>query len=296
MVVVAEASGLNQEVGATLMRSLLSEGHLRYEVVDKTSDGLKGRLIEREGPTGLVVTTTRTRLDAELETRLLSIPLDDSPTQTSAIMMMAANDDLPDVDLEPWLSLQWWLAIGEHEVSIPYAENLGHLIEPVALRLRRDFPTLLQLIRAHALAHRANRDRDAKGRIVASLDDYVVVRELVVDIIGEAAQSTVSPTIRETVAAVDELLTAGDGDHVTVDRVARHLGLDNNTAWRRVRAALDPPGYLVNSEPRGRRIKLTLGAPLPEGDDNLLPTPSDLAMFAPISEGVNTQTHSSQRD
>ena len=40
------------------------------------------RLIEREGPTGLLVTTTAISLHAENETRLISIPVDDTPEQT----------------------------------------------------------------------------------------------------------------------------------------------------------------------------------------------------------------------
>ena len=43
---------------AYLIRSLLTEGCVRYETVEKTPTGLEGRLIEREGPTGLIVTTT----------------------------------------------------------------------------------------------------------------------------------------------------------------------------------------------------------------------------------------------
>jgi hypothetical protein len=33
-----------------LMRSLLSEGAVRYETVESTKNGIKPRLIEREGP------------------------------------------------------------------------------------------------------------------------------------------------------------------------------------------------------------------------------------------------------
>ena len=51
--VIFEAEGMASDFATYLMRSLLSEGRLRYEVVEKTSGGLKPRLIEREGPTGL---------------------------------------------------------------------------------------------------------------------------------------------------------------------------------------------------------------------------------------------------
>jgi hypothetical protein len=52
-----------------LVRSLLSEGRVRYETVEKTPEGLQARLIEREGPTGLIMTTTADSLHPENETR-----------------------------------------------------------------------------------------------------------------------------------------------------------------------------------------------------------------------------------
>src|SRR5215216_2084632 len=92
-------------------------------------------------------------------------------------------------NFEPWHALQIWLESAEHRVSIPYAKILADLIPPVAVRLRRDFGALLNLIRAHALLHQASRHRDAKGRIIATIEDYVAVRELVVDLVGEGVET-----------------------------------------------------------------------------------------------------------
>ena len=64
--VIYEAAGMASDF-ATMIRSLLSEGRLRYETVEKAKDGLVPRLIEREGPTGLIVTTTSLRLHPENE-------------------------------------------------------------------------------------------------------------------------------------------------------------------------------------------------------------------------------------
>jgi hypothetical protein len=64
----------------------------------------------------------------------------------------------------------------------------------VAVRLRRDFGTVLALVRAHALLHQANRARDAEGRIVATLTDYGVIRELVADLLAEGVEASVPPS------------------------------------------------------------------------------------------------------
>jgi hypothetical protein len=55
--VIYEAAGMMGEFASYLIRSLLSEGRIVYEVVERTAAGLKPRRIEKEGPTGLLVTT-----------------------------------------------------------------------------------------------------------------------------------------------------------------------------------------------------------------------------------------------
>ena len=151
-------------------------------LVEKTSEGMKPRLIEREGPTGLIVTTTAVKLHPENETRLLSLTVTDTQDQTRAVMAALAEEaGEAGPNVEPWHALQVWLEGAEHRVWIPYAKILAELIPPVAVRLRRDFGALLNLIRAHALLHQATRERDAEGRIVATIEeDYAAVRELVV--------------------------------------------------------------------------------------------------------------------
>jgi hypothetical protein len=153
---------------------------------------------------------------------------------------------------------------------VPYAARLAELVPPIAVRLRRDFGTLLTLIRTQALLHRASRDIDERGRIVATVEDYGVVRELVGDLIAHGVEASVSATIRETVQAVKHLTDSTDSE-VALPRVAQALSLDKATASRRVRAAIDH-GYLKNLEDRkGRPARLTVGEPMPE-DTPILPT------------------------
>ena len=89
---------------------------------------------------------------------------------------------------------------------IPYAGKLSKLIPPVAVRLKRDFGAVLNLIRAHALLHQATRGRDAEEHMVATIEEpYAVVRELVADLVSEGIEATVLATVRETVQAVKRL-------------------------------------------------------------------------------------------
>ena len=81
---------------------------------------------------------------------------------------------------------------------------------PVAVGLlRRDFPALLNLVRAHALLHQATRENTADGAVMATLEDYAVVRGFVADLIADELESSVPLHIRETVNAVESLFTSG---------------------------------------------------------------------------------------
>src|SRR4051794_24375 len=147
------------EFATYLIRSLLSEGHLRYETVEKTKNGLEPKVIEREGPTGLIVTTTALHLHPENETRMLSLTVTDTTEQTASVFRALAEEGRAEVDLTRWQALQTWLAAGSARVIVPFAGELAALVPPVAVRLRRDFKTVLTLIRAHALLHHATQGR-----------------------------------------------------------------------------------------------------------------------------------------
>jgi hypothetical protein len=276
ILVIFEAAGMSGEFATYLIRSLLSEGRIRYELVEKTAEGLRPRLIERQGPTGLLITTTAVKLHPENETRLLSLTVTDTQEQTRAVMAALAEEAGEAApNFESWHALQVWLEGAEHRVSIPYAKILADLIPPVAVRLRRDFGALLNLIRAHALLHQARRDRDAERRIVATIEDYAVVRELVVDLVGEGVETTVPATVRETVEAVKRLREGSNGEPVTVAELARKLKLDRSTVSRRVRSAKDR-GYLRDLEDNPRKpSRLIPGDDLPD-DVQILPSPEDV--------------------
>jgi len=251
------------EFASYLIRSLLSEGRLVYEVVEKTTNGFRPRRIEKQGPTGLLVTTTAVRLHPENETRLLSLQVTDTPEQTRAVMRAIAHVGANASDLSQWLALQHWLTNAEHRVAIPYAAELAERIPPVAVRLRRDFGQLLSLIRAHAILHQATRERDADGQIIANVDDYAVVRELVVGVVAEGIDATVAPTVRETVRAV-QMLISEDRATLTLREIAQALALDKSAASRRISTTIQL-GYLRNMEDRkGRPARVCLGDPIPD--------------------------------
>jgi hypothetical protein len=108
-------------------------------------------------------------------------------------------------DLVDWHAFQSWLELAEHRVAIPYLKELAQTVPPVAVRLRRDFRAIQKLIEVNAILHQTNRERDEEGRIIANLDDYTEVRNLVADLVAEGTGAGVSDIVRETVEVVRSL-------------------------------------------------------------------------------------------
>jgi len=285
--VLYESAGVTSDIGSYFIRSLLSEGSIEYEVIEKTRDGMRPRVIKKEGPTGFITTTTAARLHPENETRLLSLTVSDTPAQTRVVMLAQADDVEDDgVDYERWHAYQCWLALGKLRVVVPFAKHLAGEIPTVAIRLRRDFPMLLSLIKAHALLHREQRARDDRGRIVATLADYGTVRELISDLFSEGIEACVAKVVRETVEAVRKLAE----EEVSIAAITNAIGLDKSSVSRRVKVAISK-GYLCNRETgSGKRARIALGDPMPD-DAEILLHPNKLADRCAVAvqkEGIDT--------
>lgn len=276
---VAEwASVKDDEELVALLRVLLSEGHIAHGTVDIDRSA---RVIRKSGPTGLLMTTTEAAVDPELETRCLTIVTDDSTQQTRRVYHVLADletETEDSVDLDAWHDLQEWIAERETRAVVPFVKALAELMPDSATRLRRDFASLLSLVRAHALLHQAQRETDAHGRVVADVErDYGPVRELVSDLIAEGVEAGVSQTSRETVNAVSDLQEDGV-EHVSPKALQERLGVGKSATYDRIRRAL-MAGYLVNLAKKDERgMRLTMGSPLP-GADDFLPTPAEIVRY-----------------
>lgn len=265
-------AGEEHETAALMLRTLVSEHVIEYRSV------AEGKEVHRrvDGPLALLTTTTRASLEPQLETRILSIPADDSRDQTAKVIAAVFGAErLEDVDLAPFHALYRWLEAGARSVTVPYGATLAGLIKPVAVRLRRDARQLRDLIWVHAILHQASRERDDRGRVIATVDDYAAVRDLVAEPIAESAGATVHQTVRETVEKVAEL-TAGEKDAskdagITLRRLGEALEIGVEAARSRVRRA---GPFLRNLEDRPRQPgRYVVGEEVPTtADANVLPT------------------------
>lgn len=280
VLVLFEADSMNNEFSTYLLRSLLSEGCVRYETVEKNEKGqLRGKLIHREGPTGLILTTTKVAVHEENETRLVSLSTNDSQAQTRRVMIETArqrmNGTMPP-SVQDWWTLQRWLASGDTKVAVPFADRLAELIPPLAVRLRRDFNALISLIQAHALLHRATREVDHDGHVIATLADYGAVRELLEPVLAEALGVGVDEYTRETVEVVRTLKATNPGG-VPTKTVAEALGVDRHAAIRRLRRAAARDFIFNNESRRGQPAKWEANPEVMPDDRVVLPTVETLS-------------------
>lgn len=291
-VIVAEADSIPEDgPAASAIRSLAADNYMSYDVVEKDGSGqFTTRHVEKLGPTGLITTTTRP-LGTQMSTRMLTITVSDSQEQTRAVLMSHAasvNGGQAQVDLSAFIALQSWLAIaGVHAVTIPFAPQLARAVPVNLVRMRRDFRQMLTVIQTVALLHQCQRERDRNGSVIASLEDYRIARELLLDVFTATATGGVTQLMRDTIAALADLVGSGEGG-VTVLAVATKLGLAKDTAWHRIQRLISL-GYVTNLETRkGQPARLVLGDALPV-DVPALPTVEELmCMCSDLQETHST--------
>jgi hypothetical protein len=186
-----------------LIRTLLSENKITYAVVEKNNnDGHETKIIEREGPTGLITTTTLSNIHDENETRLFSITLDEKSDQTKDIKLniaksygLTSSNENNDV-LNDLLNLQ--KILDTHPVFIPFASKLAELTPDEPLRIRRDFQRILAVIEASALLHQYQREtKEYNGvkHIVAGLEDYFIAKLILEKPLGLTIQNNYPQTL-----------------------------------------------------------------------------------------------------
>jgi DNA polymerase I len=275
------------------VRTLQSEGRLRYLTVLSTPDGPQACFIDKPGPTGFITTTTNPTLHEENESRLWSLVVDESAEQTAAVLravaeQYAAGDGIP--DLAPWLASQEWLGLaGATRATIRYAEWLADQMPRQPLRIRRDFGRLLTLVETSALLLQVQRDRDDAGRVIATVHDFANAHALAGGVFQDALLQVPKRTreLLTQIQTVYERKVQEDGDAAIVSyrELMAETHLDKAALSRRLKPALRA-GLLENLEPRqGVEAKLRPHLEL-LGTVPGLPTPEQLAeAFPDLAQG-----------
>ena len=232
-----------------------------------------------------MISTSTRRLGYQLDTRVFSLDVVDTPDKIGAALLAQADLELngataPDDAL---IAFQGYLQeLAPWEVAVPFIKELAAEIarRATATRIMRDFARLTSLVKSVAIIRHRQRQRDKAGKVIAQIEDYATVFNLVGPMY-EAALTGASKEVRATVEAVEDMLDLGIS--ITATSLAARLGVNRGTASRRVNAAIKR-GWIVNKETKkGQPWDLQLGEPLPDPEG--LPTPEKLRACCGVAHG-----------
>lgn len=262
---------------ASAVRNLLQDNYLHYQATIRDSETGQFRVqdVSKEGPTVLITTSTRS-LGKQLMTRLFPQEVPYDKEQIGSALAAQANLEkngvrAPDATLVAFQS--YLQKCAPWDVSVPFVEFLANEIAKVVddPAILRAFGRVLSLTKAVCVLRHAQRQKDSAGRLVAEVEDYAVVYELLRDVYSAAATGA-SADVRKVVKAVAELRGKTPlPSPLSQTELAKHLKISKMGVSRRVTTALKF-GWLVNTEIRkGYPANLDCGEPLP--DDVALPKP-----------------------
>jgi DNA primase len=203
-----------------VVRSLLSEGCVSYQVPEKDTDGKFVTVEKRlDGPTSFITTTIIDKLEPQLEDRLFTIHPDESMKQTRFIMTMTAkikDGSFKGVDKttqEAWKHFHSQLIPAD--VVIPFAGQISDYLqrgERLPIATRRAFNRVMGIIQTVVCAYQFQRSRDEKDRLRAEICDYWMALQIV----REAFRETLGQQSKEAVLRIDFIRDNGPVQYSTL--------------------------------------------------------------------------------
>ncbi len=169
---------------AGMMRQLISENRLDYPTVVLREGGTPITVtITKNGPIAALITSARDNVEVEMLTQLGFADADKFLAQSSKVMTRTFNEaeglfgasGEQQAEVELLRDFQLWLEDGgAYDVIVPFAPQVRAAFgrTPRAVRIRRDTGTSIAAISTSAVLHKAQREVDGHGRIVATLADY----------------------------------------------------------------------------------------------------------------------------
>jgi len=217
LVLVDEQAGASEADYS--IRTLQSKGFLTLQSPGKPPTRV-------EGPIALMSGTTSADLNPENLSRCLELVLDDSPAQTKRIQQAQrrawAGKRRAGVDVQLWQDAQRLLE--PLPVVIPFAERLRFPARTT--HDRRGNEKLLGLVASHALLHQRQRERDPRGQVVATPEDYAAVYGLLQPVLA-AELDELSPRAAQVYRCLIDA-----GEPLARRDVAKRLRCGYNTAKR----------------------------------------------------------------
>jgi hypothetical protein len=175
------------------IRTLVSEGHIKYQYTGFVDKKRVTILKTIEGPTSLLTTTIRGKLEDQLDDRMITAHPNTSAIQTKDIIEQTAetaSGNATQVDEKTLKAYQHYHdTLLSVEVVILFAEDIAAFVSQkgsLPISARRAFKRVLSAIKTIALMYQKQRSRDAQGRCIAEISDYAIVYQLLEESFAES--------------------------------------------------------------------------------------------------------------
>ena len=180
------------------LRQLISDGRISKLFTNTETGRPETEQATTDGPVAVYATSTlpMNRIFEEDENRFQFVHTDETEQATRMVMARKADDAAGNVeagsaDLDRIMrrhhAMQREMVRQASPVVVPFARRLAELFPADQPRRRRDISKVIGLVRGCAMLHHRQRQRDADGRIVASLDDYRIIHRLLSAFMVKAA-------------------------------------------------------------------------------------------------------------
>jgi predicted transcriptional regulator len=273
-----ERTNENQQLSMQRLKHLLSEGRLKFGVVDKSEKGEnQARDFEIVGFPIFVTTVTKFEIDSETANRVFMMQLDESENQTEKIIEHTLNKysklgvneswEQDKEELEQFFKKLKDMAHHVDGISIPFANKLKSII-PKNLEIRRDLTKILNLTCVIAFIHGLNRpyilDKNGKNfikdqygnteneptyRIIAKPEDFIEALEIG----GQTIRQTINKSslkMMEIQALLKKLYNEKIGkveQAVTVKEIMKPSNLSENRAREYLNELVDK-GFAIKDD------------------------------------------------
>ena len=175
----------DQAEATRALREMISDGVLRIMVTGKDESGNMTTLhIEQPGPIAYAESTTlgMSEIFDEDKTRFLFLCCDESEAQSEKIierLAIESQSPMKQEKIESIIGLHRTIQrlLKPYNITIPFANQLTTCLPVHKPECRRAFGHLLSLIKAVSLLHQYQREKTEDGNLIATLDDYEVVRQ-----------------------------------------------------------------------------------------------------------------------
>ena len=191
-----ESHGRKDNELAYAIRTLVSEGQIKYQTTGYKDKKPVTILKTIAGPTSLLTNTIKGKLEDQLDDRMITAHPNTTDKQTIDIIeqtAQAASGNSITIDENIIRAYQHYHdSLISAEVVIPYAGGIASFVSrngSLPLSARRSFKRVLSAIKTMTLIYQKQRSRDEQGRFIADYSDYAIVYQLLEESFAESLGS-----------------------------------------------------------------------------------------------------------